>query len=323
MRTCRLITILAGLLLAAFHIHVHAQQPYPAKPIRVIVPFPPGGQTDIVARVLAPKLTEAFKQSIVLDNRAGGGGAIGTETVVRATPDGYTLLVVAAGYATNAALLKLPYDPVTDVSPIALIGESGFMIVSHPAVPVANTKELIAYDKANRGKLNFGTGGTGTSTHFAAELFNLMAGTKMTHVPYKGAGPALIDVLGGQIQLNFGAMPTMVSQVKNNRLRGIAVTTAKRSTAVPDIPTVAETVPGYEAVGWVAVFGPKALPKEIVTRWNSEINRILQLPDVKERLASDGMDAAGGTPENFRAMLKRDVAKWQNVVKAAGIKAGG
>ena len=322
MRTCRLITTVAGLLLAAIHIHVCAQQPYPSKPIRVIVPFPPGGQTDIVARVLAPKLTDAFRQTIVIDNRAGGGGAIGTETMVRANPDGYTLLLVAAGYATNAALLKLPYDPVNDVSPIALVGESGFMIVCHPSVAVSNTKELIAYDKTHPGKLNFGTGGTGTSTHFAAELFNLMAGTKMTHVPYKGAGPALIDVLGGQIQLNFGALPTMVSPIKNNRLRGIAVTTAKRAGAVPDIPTVAETVAGYEAVGWVAVFGPKALPQEIVTRWNREINRILQLPEVKERLASDGMDPAGGTPEHVRALLKRDVAKWRNVVKAAGIKPG-
>ena len=322
MRTCRLIMTVAGLLLAAIHIHVCAQQPYPSKPIRVIVPFPPGGQTDIVARVLAPKLTDAFRQTIVIDNRAGGGGAIGTETMVRANPDGYTLLLVAAGYATNAALYKLPYDPVNDVSPIALVGESGFAIVAHPSVAVTTVRELIAYDKAQPGKLNFGTGGTGTSTHFAAELFNQMAGTRMTHVPYKGAGPALIDVLGGQIQLNFGALPTMVSQIKNNRLRGIAVTTAKRSSAVPDIPTVAETVPGYEAVGWVAVFGPKALPKEIVTRWNSEINRILQLPDVKERLASDGMDTASSTPESFRAMLKRDVAKWQNVVKAAGIKPG-
>ncbi len=319
MRTNPLIIAVGGLLLTSA---TYAQQPYPAKPIRVIVPFPPGGQTDIVARVLAPKLSEAFRQSIVLDNRAGGGGTIGTETVVRATPDGYTLLIVAAGYATNAALLKLPYDPVNDVSPIALVGESGFMIVSHPAMAIQNTRELIAYDKASPGKLNFGTGGTGTSTHFAAELFNQMAGTRMTHVPYKGAGPALIDVLGGQIQLNFGAMPTMVSQVKANRLRGIAVTTAKRANAVPDIPTVAETVPGYEAVGWVAVFGPKALPKGIVTRWNSEINRVLQMPDVKERLAGDGMDTAGGTPESFRALLKRDVAKWQAVVKFAGIKPG-
>ncbi len=321
MRTYRLITVLVGLLLLNFS--VVAQQHYPSKPIRLIVPFPPGGQTDIVARVMAPKLSEAFRQAIVIDNRAGGGGAIGTETMVRATPDGYTLLLVAAGYATNAALYKLPYDAVTDVSPIALVGESGFAIVAHASLAVTSVKELIAYDKANPGKLNFGTGGTGTSTHFAAELFNQMAGSKMTHVPYKGAGPALIDVLGGQIQLNFGAMPTMVPQIKSGRLRGIAVTTAKRSATVPDVPAVAETVPGYEAVGWVGIFGPKALPKEIVTRWNSEINRVLQFPDMKERLAGDGMDAAGGSPERFRDVLKRDVAKWQNVVKVAGIKPGG
>ena len=313
--------LLPGLLITAGT--ACAQQPYPTKPIRLIVPFPPGGQTDIVARVLAPKLSDAFRQTIVIDNRAGGGGAIGTETMVRANPDGYTLLLVAAGYATNAALYKLPYNPVTDVSPIALVGESGFAIVAHPSVAVMNVKELIAYDKAQPGKLNFGTGGTGTSTHFAAELFNQMAGTRMTHVPYKGAGPALIDVLGGQIQLNFGAMPTMVSQIKSGRLRGIAVTTAKRSATVPDVPTVAEAVPGYEAVGWVGVFGPKALPKEILARWNSEINRVLQLPDVRERLASDGMEPVGGRPENFRALLKRDVAKWQKVVKVAGIRPGG
>jgi tripartite-type tricarboxylate transporter receptor subunit TctC len=301
----------------------HAQPQYPAKPIRLIVPFPPGGQTDIVARVLAPKLSEAFKQSIVIDNRAGGAGAIGTETVVKAAADGYTLLLVAAGYATNAALHALPYDPVNDVSPIVLVGASGFAIVAHPSVNVTNTRELIAYDKANPGKLNYGSGGSGTSAHLAAELFNQKAGTRLTHVPYKGAGPALIDVLGGQIQLNVGALPTMVPQVKTNRLRGIAVTTLKRANALPDIPTVAETIAGYEAVGWVAILGPKALPKAVVARWNQEINRVLQLPEVKDRLAGDGMEANGGSPEHLRAVLKQDVAKWRNVVRVAGIKAGG
>ncbi len=316
-------TIAVASMLALATYGASAQQTYPTKPIRLIVPFPPGGQTDIVARLLAPKLSDTFKQSIVIDNRAGSGGAIGTETVVRANPDGYTILLVAAGYATNAALYKLPYDAVLDVAPIALVGESGFAIVSHPSVPIANTKELIAYDKASPGKLNYGTGGTGTSTHFAAELFNQMAGTKMTHVPYKGAGPALIDVLGGQIQLNFGALPTMTAQIKNNRLRGIAVTTAKRSNALPDVTAAAETIPRYEAVGWVAVLGPKALPKEIVARWNSELNRALQMVDVKDRMASDGIDPVGGSPEHFREVLKRDVMKWQRVVKVAGIKAGG
>jgi tripartite-type tricarboxylate transporter receptor subunit TctC len=320
MRTYWLMTAILGLLLAAGG--VHAQQQYPTKPIRLIVPFAPGGATDIVARMLAQKLTETFKQAVVVDNRPGGGGAIGTENAVRANPDGYTMILVAAAYATNAALYKLPYDAVNDVAPIALLGETSFVVTVHPSSPVTSIKELIAYDKANPGKLNFGSGGTGGAIHLATELFNQMAGTKMTHVPYKGAGPAMNDVLGGQIQLIFGSLPMVNPQVKSNRLRGIAVTSAKRSNAVPDIPAVAETVPGYEAVQWTAVMGPKALPKDIVARWNSEINRILQLPDVKERMAGDGMEPAGGSPERFREVLKRDVAKWQKVVKIANIKPG-
>ncbi len=295
-------------------------QSYPTKPIRLIVPFPPGGSSDIVARILAQKLTETFKQTVVVDNRPGAAGTIGAETAVRANPDGYTMIILSGGYAANAALYKLPYDPVNDVSPIALIGDTGFMVAVHPSVPVTSIKELIAYDKANPGKLNYGSGGTGNSNHLAAELFNQLAGTKMTHVPYKGVALALNELLGGQIQLIFGSLPTVISQVKSNRVRGIAVTTTKRSAAVPDIPTVAETVPGYEAESWTAVLGPKALPKDIVTRWNSEINRILQLADVRARLATDGMEPAGGSPERFREVLKRDVAKWQKVIKSAKIK---
>src|SRR6185503_1036512 len=210
-------------------------------------------------------------QTVVVDNRPGGGGTIGAETAVRANPDGYTMLLIAGGaYAANAALYKLPYDPVNDVAPIALIGETGFVVTLHPSVPVTSVKELIAYDKANPGKLNFGSGGTGSATHLTAELFNQMAGTRMTHVPYKGAGLALTDLRGGQIQLIISGMPQMIPQMKSKRVRGIAVTTARRNKAVPDIPTVAETVPGYEAVSWQAVLGPKALPKDIVARWNRE-----------------------------------------------------
>jgi tripartite-type tricarboxylate transporter receptor subunit TctC len=311
---------LLGLLLAAGG--VHAQQNYPIRPIRLIVPFPPSGPSDIVARMLAQKLTEAFKQSVVVDNRPGGGGTIGAETVVRANPDGYTMIVVSGAYAANAALYKLPYDPVNDVAPIALIGEAASLVTLHPSLPVTSIKELIAYDKANPRKLNYGSGGTGAGIHLATELFNQMAGTRMTHVPYKGTGPALNDLLGGQIQLIFGALSAMIPHVKSNRARGIAVTTAKRSNAVPDIPTVAETVPGYEAVSLVAVLGPKALPKDIAARWNMEINRILQLSDVKERLAGDGMEPIGGSPERVREVLKREVAMWQKVVKIANIMPG-
>lgn len=312
--------LILGLLLAAGS--VHAQQNYPTKPIRLIVPFPAGGSTDIMARMMAQKLSETFKKAIVVDNRPGGGGAIGIETVVRASPDGYTMLIVSAAYAANAALYKLPYDPVNGVTPIALIGETGYVVTVHPTGPFKSVKELIAYEKANPGKLNYGTGGTGSSVHLATELFNQMASTRITHVPYKGTGAALRDLLGGQIHLVIGSMPQTIPQVKSNRLRGIAVTTAERSDAVPDMPTVGETVPGYEAVNWSAILGPKDLPRDIAARWNNEINSILHLPDVKERMAGAGMEPAGGSPDRFRDVLERDVAKWKKVVNIANIKPG-
>ena len=224
MRTYWLMTAILGLLLAAGG--VHSQQNYPTKPIRLIVPFPPGGQTDIVARALTQKLTESFGVPVIVDNRPGGGGTIGPEILVRANPDGYTMIMVSASYAANASLYKLPYDPVNDVAPIVLIGEIGNLIGLHPSIPVTSIKDLIVYDKANPGKLNYGSGGTGSGVHLATELFNHMAGTRMTHVPYKGASLALNDVLGGQIQLVFGGLPVMLPQVKSNRVRGIAVTSA-------------------------------------------------------------------------------------------------
>jgi len=293
---------------------------YPNKPIRLIVPFAPGGGTDIVARALAQKLGESFRQSVVVDNRAGGGGTIGTETAVHAAPDGYTMILVSGSYSTNAAIYKLPYDPVNDITPLALIGETGFLVSLHPGVPIRTVKELVDYAKANPGKLNFGSTGNGGITHLATELFDMLAGVKMTHVPYKGTGPALNDLLGGQIQLMFGSMPAMVPQVKTNRLRGIGVTTITRNNAVPDIPPIADTVPGYEAVLWYAAWGPKGLPKDIVALWNREINRIVQTREMKDRMAGEGLEPAGGPPERFRDVLQRDVAKWTKVVETAGIK---
>ena len=297
-----------------------AAQGYPNKPIRVIVPLAAGGQLDVVVRILAAKLTESFKQPLVVDNRSGGGGTIVTETALRAAADGYTMLMTASTHAANAALLKLPYDPVNDLTPIVFIGDAAYLFMLHPSVPARSVKELMAHDKANPGKLNYGTAGAGSTTHLATELFNHMAGTRMAHVPYKGIGPALNDLIGGQIQLVLPSLPVAIPQLKTNRLRGIAVSSAKRSSALPDIPTIAETIPGYEAVGWYAVYGPKALPKEIAARWNSEINRLLQLPDVKERMAGLGVEPAGGTPEQLREHVKREIIKWQNVVKMAQIK---
>ncbi len=313
-------TLLAAALTAENGLAQRGADKYPTKPIRLIVPFAPGGGTDIVARSLAQKLTEAFGQSVVVDNRAGAAGTIGTETTVRATPDGYTMIMVSASYSTNAALFKLPYDPINDISPIALIGESGFMVALHPSVQAKTIKELIALAKASPNSLNYASTGTGGITHLATELFNLMADTRMTHVPYKGTGAALSDLLGGQVQLIFGSMPTMVPQNKMGRLRGIAVTTARRNNAVPDMPTIAETVPGYEAILWYACWGPKNLPKEIVTRWNKEIARAINLPDMKERMAGEGLDPAGGPPDQLRDVLRRDVPKWTKVVKEANVK---
>ena len=286
----------------------------------MIVPFAPGGGTDIVARAMAQKLTESLGQSVIVDNRAGAGGTIGAETAVRSVPDGYTLAMVSGSYAANAALFKLPYDPVNDVTPISLIGETGFLVSLHPSVAAKNVKEFIALAKAKPGGINYASTGTGGITHLATELFDLMADVKMTHIPYKGTGPALIDLLGGQVQMMVGALPAMVPQHKSGKVRGIAVTTSKRNGAVPDVPTVAETVPGYEAILWYAFFGPKNLPKDIVTLLNGEITKAISTPEMKDRMASEGLDPVGGPPSQFGEVLKRDVPKWTKVVKDANIK---
>ena len=314
------VAVLSATLAVAPHTLAQQKDKYPSKPVRLIVPFAPGGGTDIVARALAQKLTESLGQSFVVDNRAGGGGTIGAETTVRAAPDGYTLAMVSGSYAANAAIFKLPYDPVNDITPISLIGETGFMVALHPSVQAKTIKELIALAKASPNALNYASTGTGGITHLATELFNLMAGTKMTHVPYKGTGAALTDLLGGQVQLIFGSMPSMVPQNKSGKLRGIAVTTAKRIAAVPDMPTVAETLPGYEAALWYAAWGPKNLPKEIVARLNTEISKAIQTPVMQERMAGEGLEPAGGPPQRFQEVLKRDVPKWQKVVKEANVK---
>jgi tripartite-type tricarboxylate transporter receptor subunit TctC len=314
-------TAILGLLLAAGG--AQAQEKYPTRPIRLLVPFPAGGQTDIITRTFAQKLTEAFKQTVVVDNRPGAAGSIGTEIAVKASPDGYTFIMVSTSYAANAALYKLAFDPLADITPVVMVGEIANLVTAHPSGPATNIKELIAYAKANPGKLNYGSGGTGSGNHLAAELFNQMAGTRMTHVPYKGATSATSDLIGGQIQLIFAGLPGMIPHVKANRVRGLAVTGAKRSNTLPGVPAVAETVPGYEAVSWAAVLAPKGLPKNILARWNGEMNRILQQPDVKARMAADGLEPIGGSPEVLRATLKRDIAKWRGVVTAAGIKVGG
>jgi tripartite-type tricarboxylate transporter receptor subunit TctC len=273
-----------------------------------------------MARELGPKLSTAFGQTVVLDNRPGASGMIGIDTAVKAAPDGYTLTMVSSSYAASAATSQLNHDPLSDTAPIILLGTAPQLAVVHPSVPIANARELIAYAKANPGKLNYGSSGTGGSVHLTLEYLSQMAGIRMTHVPYKGQGPALNDVMGGQIHVLSGSPMIIYPQVKSNRLRAIAVTSAKRSGAMPDVPAFAETVPGFESLSWQAMLGPRALPREIAARWNAEMNRVLQTPDMKERLASDSMEVAGGPPERFLDQLKRDVAKWRKVVKVGNIR---
>jgi tripartite-type tricarboxylate transporter receptor subunit TctC len=296
------------------------REQYPIRPIRLIVPFAPGGGIDTIGRIMAQKLTASFGQPVVVDNRAGAGGKIGIETALDAAPDGYTMLFISGGYCANAAIYKLPYNPIADVTPVAMIGESGYVIALNPSVPAKNTEELIALAKAKPGGLNYGTSGVGGLTHLATELFDLMAGIRMTHVPYKGSGPALTDLLGGQIQVSFAAVPVTMPHVKTNRLRAIAVTTARRIGAIPEIPTIAETLPGYETILWYGVLGPKGLRKEVLARWSNEIASTLKNPEMRERIAAEGFETGDTGVARLRGVMKRDIAKWSKVVKEANIK---
>jgi len=269
---------------------------------------------------MAQKLTDGFGQSVVVDNRAGAGGKIGIETALTSAPDGYTMLFISGGYCANATIYKLPYDPIADVAPVAMIGESGYLIALNPGVPAKNTAELIALAKAKPRSLNYGTSGVGGLTHLATELFDLMAGTQMTHVPYKGSGPALTDLLGGQIQVSFAAIPVVMPHVKTGRLRAVAVTTAKRVAAIPDMPTIAETLPGYETILWYGVLGPKGLPREVLARWSKEVSAVLTNPDMKERIAAEGFEIGATSSARLQEVMKRDIAKWTKVVKTANIR---
>ena len=318
MRIYAAMTAMLGLWLAAGE--GHAQQGYPSKPIRLIVPFPGGGQTDVVARVLSQKLGEAFGQTVVVDNRPGAAGSIGAELAVRAAADGYTLVMVSTSYAANVALYKLAYDPVNDIVPIVMVGEIGNMVTVNPAGPLKSVKELIAYARANPGRINFGSGGTGSGNHLAVEHFAQMAGIAMTHVPYKGSTAGVADLMSGQIQLIFSGLTGMIPHHKASRVRGIAVTNAKRNSAVPDLPTVGETVPGYESVSWSAILAPKGVPRDIAARWNTEINKLLQMPDVKTRMEASGLEVVGGTQAHLREVLTQDIEKWKKVVKAANVR---
>jgi len=321
-KLARCATVALALLLAAGSA-IAQKSNYPDKPIRFVVPFAPGGGTDIIARVMAQKLSEAFGQSVVVDNRGGAGGTIGAEIAAKSTPDGYTMIMVSGSYAVNAGLYKLPYDPVNGIDTVSLVGTSPFIVALHPSMPAKSVKELIALAKAKPGSINYASTGTGGITHMATELFRLMSNVDLVHIPYKGTGPALNDLIGGQVQMIFGAILATLPHVKSGKLKGIAVTGPKRSEAAPEIPTVSESgLPGYEVTLWYGVWGPKGLPKEVANRWHAELVKVLQSPEMKSRLANEGLEAVGSTPDEFRAHLKREVAKWAKVIKDAHVRIG-
>ena len=299
-----------------------AQQPYPVKPIRFVAPFAPGGGTDFISRVAAQKLTEAVKQQVIVENRPGAGGTLGAEVGVKAAPDGYTFTVIAGSYSVNPSLYKLAFDPVNDITPVIQFSQGPFVIVSHPSLPAKTTRELIAIAKTKPGQLNYATSGQGSITHLATELFDMMAGIKMTHIPYKGTGPAMTDTIAGHTQLLWGSAAAVVPQVKNGKLRAIGVSTMKRIAALPDVPTVNESgLKGYDVILWHGLIGPKGLPRPIVERVNGELNKALKAKDMEDKLAADGVSPAGGTSDQFGALIKRDIDVWRKVVQKSGVKA--
>jgi tripartite-type tricarboxylate transporter receptor subunit TctC len=313
--------LLAAIVLVATTPAAAQGATYPTKPVRLVVPFPASGTTDILARAVAQKLSETWGQQVIVDNRPGAGGNIGSELVAKAPPDGYTLLMGTVGtHAINPSLYaKMPYDHVKDFTPVILVAGVPNVLVVNPSLPVNSVQQLIAYGKANPNALNFASSGNGTSIHLSGELFRTMTGVQMTHVPYKGSAPALTDLIGGQVQLMFDNLPSSLQFIKAGKLRALAVTSAARSQALPDVPTLAESgLPGFEASSWFGVLAPAGTPADIVAKVNSAVAAWLASPAAKEQLAAQGAIAAGGPPDAFAKHIADESAKWAKVVKASG-----
>lgn len=301
---------------------VAAQQAYPSRPVRIISPFAAGGGNDLICRTVAAKLTDSLRQQVIVENRTGANGIIGTEAAARAAPDGHTIVLIPSGHAVNASIRKkLPYDAIRDFTTISMVGSSPLVLAVHPSVPVKNVKELVAFAKSRPGQLNYVSAGIGSSGHLGGALFDALTGTKMVHVPYKGMSLALTDLISGQVTMAFATSLSVVPHVQSGRLRALATTGAQRSPALPDLPTVAATVPGYEASLWYGFVGPARMPADVVRRLNAEIVAILKLPDVRERLTGQGIDIQSSTPEEFAKLLVADLQRWAQVVQRAGIRA--
>ena len=298
-------------------------QPFPNKTVRIIVPFPPGGGVDIVARTISPKLSEALGQQVVVDNRAGASGIVGTDLAAKAAPDGHTIFMGTLGNISVNPLLfpKLPFDIGRDFAPLTQAVAVTFMLYVHPSVPVKSVKDLIALAKSRPGQINYASSGGGGAPHLAAELFNSMAGVKMVHIAYKGSGPSFIDLLGGQVPLTFDSLTQGLPYVKSGRLRAVATLGPARTPVLPDVPIVGDTLKGYEVVNWFGVMVPAATPRDVINRLHVEIVKVLRMPDIRERLSSQGADPVGSSPEEFGAFMKAETAKWARVIKEANIRA--
>ena len=298
-------------------------QTYPSKPIRMIVPFAPGGGTDILARIIGQQLADAWGQAVNVENRAGASGNLGTELVARSAPDGHTLVMAINTHAVNASLYsKLPFDPVKDFAPVILTATTANILVVHPSVAANSVQELIALAKAQPGKLNYASGGSGTTSHLAAELFKTMAGVEMVHVPYKGGGAAYTDLISGQVQLYFVGIPGTLQYLKAGRLRALGVTTPRRSPAAPETPTIAESgLPGFSATTWWGILAPAGTPQPIIARIDFEVARILKLPEVRAKLDAQGFEPVASTPESFGAFMRSEIELWARAVKASGARA--
>jgi len=321
-KTITLLAILCASCNAATAIAQSSMQ-YPAKPIRMIVPSAPGSGPDIMARTIAQKLTEAWGQTVVVEARPGAGGIIGSEAVAKAPADGYTLIMGNAGsHSVNPSLYsKLPYDPLKDFAPVALVSSAPNILIVHPSLPVKSAKDLINLAKARPGELTFGSGGNGSTAHLSGEMFRTMAGIKLVHVPFKGAPAAVLGVMTGEISMAILNLPPALPHVRSGRLKALGVSTSKRSAAVPDLPTIAESgLPGYAATAWYGVLAPAGTSREIILKLNAEIVKSLRNDEVKKRIAADGGEVIGSTPEEFTAVMKTDIAKWAKVVQASGAR---
>jgi tripartite-type tricarboxylate transporter receptor subunit TctC len=294
---------------------------YPSKPIRIVVPFTPGGSNDLVGRVLSQKFHEAWGQPVIIDNRPGAGSTIGIDLVVRAAPDGYTLLTTSGGIAINVSLYELPFNPVKDLAPVILLAQMPYLLAVHPSLPVKSARDLVNLAKAQPGKLTFSSSGAGTSAHLAMEMFRTMSKIDLLHVPYKGGNPAVTAVIGGEVQAVFNVITGTLSYARSGKLRALGVSSTKRVDVAPDIPTIAESgVPGFEAIAWYNVFAPARTPNAVIAKLNSEINRMLQTQDVRERFQSLGVAPLGGTPEALGKYLEFEVTRWAKLIKETGVK---